>query len=82
MLRLQDGAQRFEYKRNVYEITLNISKLRKEVVSSKEYRKLLDACLARNNYNSFKVNSPDYNKIYNQFSSTLCHLNLGFLSLK
>ena len=67
MLRLQDGAQRFEYRRNVYEITLNITKLRKEVLSSEQYRKILDSCLARNNYNRFKVNSPDYNKIYNEF---------------
>ena len=67
MLRLQDGAQKFEYKRNVYEITLDITKLRKEVVSSKEYGKILDSCLAVNDYNRFKVNSPDFNRIYNQY---------------
>tara|TARA_R100000697_G_scaffold32298_2_gene43384 strand:+ start:5022 stop:9395 length:4374 start_codon:yes stop_codon:yes gene_type:complete len=67
MLRLQDGVQRYEFKGNFYNVTLDLDSLRKEAEASKLYISLIADCLSRHNYKVFKVNSDQYEKVLKDY---------------
>ena len=60
MLRLQEGVQRYQFKGNFYNVTLNLDVLRKEVQNDKLFIALSKDCLAEYDYTRFKVNSVQY----------------------
>ena len=60
MLKLQEGVQRYQFKGNFYNVTLNLDVLRKEAQTNKLFIALTTDCLSQHDYTRFKVNSNQY----------------------
>ena len=60
MLKLQEGVQRYQFKGNFYNVTLNLDVLRKEAQTNKLFIALTADCLSQHDYTRFKVNSNQY----------------------